>query len=59
MGTGGGGGAGSYHSHVAAQWHDNDFNVDANGEALPHDIVNGSGHGGSGVVVIRYVDETV
>mgnify|MGYP000055885676 CR=1 FL=1 len=57
--TGGGGGAGSYHSHIATQWHDNDFNEDANGEPLPHGIFNGSGSGGSGVVVIRYVDESV
>jgi hypothetical protein len=59
MGTGGGGGAGSYWSNNAPNWHNNDFNTDGNGESLPHGIVNGSGHGASGIVVIRYVDESV
>ena len=35
------------------------FNTDGNGESLPHGIVNGSGHGASGIVIIRYVDESV
>ena len=59
MGTGGGGGAGSYWSNNSPNWHDNDFNTDGNGESLPHGIVNGSGHGASGIVIIRYVDESV
>ena len=42
MGTGGGGGAGSYHSHPATQWHQNSWNEDPNGVALPHGIMYGS-----------------
>ena len=30
MGTGGGGGAGSYWANTAPPWHDNDFNTDGN-----------------------------
>ena len=59
MGTGGGGGAATYWSNNEPAWHSNDFNTDGNGESLPHGIVNGSGHGGSGIVIIRYVDESV
>ena len=59
MYTGGGGGACSYWSNNAPAWHDNTYNVDANGVSLPHGIVNGAGHGGSGIVIIRYIDESV